>query len=360
MRRRRRKNQYIFADERPGGQGRAFFRTVLAVLVLAVLAVVITNFVINHQVNLVNQSITVQNLPGDLENWSILHFSDLHGRRIGENQGAIRKAFAGKSYSCVVFTGDMIGEQGDPAPFLELVSLLPQDVPKMYVPGDSDPPVTDPTAHASISAYSAWAEKVTDAGVIILDEPICFTRNKSNIWFVPEYLYSLDLDGMESAYQAQLDSLSGEGIILTPDQAAQKRVAEYHLARLERIRASIRSMKEEDIQVALSHTPLTHEYVSTMQQWQEKGKVFSLRNVALVLSGHYAGGQWRWPWGGAVYVTDLGFAPPDHLVKGLDYVGGIPQYISPGLSASPSYPWQPGRLFNPPEVTYLALTSKLK
>lgn len=360
MRRRRRKNQYIFAQERPGGQGRAFFRTVVTVLALLLVAVVITNFVINHQVNLKKQSITVQNLPGDLENWSILHFSDLHGQRIGENQSAIRKAIEGKSYSCVVFTGDMIGQEGDAAPFLELVSLLPADVPKMYIPGDSDPPMMNPAAHESLSVYAAWAEKVAAAGVILLDEPVCFTRNKSNIWFVPEYLYSLDLDGMEAAYKTQLEALSTEGVILTPDQAAQKRVVEYHLERIARIRTSIRAMKEDDIQVALSHTPLTHEYVSTMMQWQDKTKVFSIRRVSLVLSGHYAGGQWRWPWGGAVYVPEIGFAPDDSLICGLDYVGGIPQYISPGLAASPYYPWQPGRLFNAPEVTYIALTSRLK
>ena len=45
---------------------------------------------------------------------------------------------------------------------------------------------------------------------------------------------------------------------------------------------------------------------------------------------------------------------------GLDYLSGIPQYISPGLGASDYYRWQPGRLFNSPTVTMIALTARIK
>ena len=47
------------------------------------------------------------------------------------------------------------------------------------------------------------------------------------------------------------------------------------------------------------------------------------------------------------------------LITGLDYLNGIPQYISPGLGASPYYSYQPGRLFNSPAMTYLQLTSRI-
>lgn len=358
MRRRRRKNQYIFAPEQPRGRGKSFLLGMLTVLCLIVVGTLLMNFAINHQVVLERQRVTVQNLPGDLENWSILHISDLHGQEIGQGQSAIRQAIEGRSYSCVVFTGDMVGREGNVEPLLDLIALLPADTPKILIPGDSDPALMDPTAHASLSVYAEWAERVQAAGVILLDEPVSFTRNKSTIWFVPEYLYTLDLDSTQSAYQAQLDSLTSQTQILTPDQSAQKRVVEYQLSRLERLRETKKAMKDTDIQVALTHTPLTREYVTTMLDWQGKDEIFSLRHVSLILAGHYVGGQWRFPWGGAVYVPDYGWTPSDSLIMGLDYISGVPQYISPGLAASDYYP-QPGRFFNGPTVTLLTLSSRM-
>ena len=44
--------------------------------------------------------------------------------------------------------------------------------------------------------------------------------------------------------------------------------------------------------------------------------------------------------------------------KGLSYVGGIPQFISPGLGSDPHYEHQPGRIFNTPVITRIVLTSK--
>lgn len=359
MGRKRRKNQYIFAGEQPRSPGKRFALGVLSVLAVALLAVVITNFTLNNQVNLNRVSVTVQNLPDDLENWSILHISDLHGQEIGSSQSAIRKALSGVTYSSVVFTGDMLGPDGDVQPLLDVVALLNTDKPKFLIPGDEDPTVYVSAAHDSLSVYAPWAQAVIDAGVTILDEPVSVQRGKSTIWFTPENLYSLDLDGMAAAYQKQLDDLSAFDM-LTPDQSAQKRLAEHHLARVERIRLAMATMTEKDIQVALTHAPLTRDYVYTMMQWTEKKELFSLRNAAVVLAGHYTGGQWRMPWGGALYVPDYGWFPADHLITGMDYVNGVPQYITSGLAASGYYPLQPFRLFNQPEIAYITLTDRMK
>lgn len=359
MRVRRRRSQYIFAPEKQGVSGRSVLLWTSVFLLLAAATVFTVNFVMDHQVVFHKQTVTVQNLPDELENWTILHFSDLHGRELGEDQAAIRAAIKDQAYSSVVFTGDMIGEDGDLQPFLDLVALLPEKTPKLYVPGDSDPEMLDAAAHGSLSVYADWAVRLQDAGVTLLDEPVCFTRGKSNIWFIPEYLYSLDLDSMEDAYQRQLEQLSGS-VILTPDQAAQKRVCQHHLARIERIRTVKKSLTEKDIQIALTHTPVTRDYVTTMLSWRDKSEIFSLRHVSLVLAGHYCAGQWRLPGLGALYVPDYGFFPDDSLITGLSYIAGIPQYISPGLGASDYYAWQPGRVFNSPTVTMIALTSRIQ
>lgn len=359
MRRKRRRNQYIFAGEKPRGRGKTFLLGMLAVLAASVLAIFLTNFSLNNQVQLNTVRITVQNLPEDLENWSILHISDLHGQEIGSEQSAIRKALSGVSYSCVVFTGDMVGSNGDVQPLLDVIALLTPEKPKFLIPGDEDPPIYATAAQDSLSVYTSWAQAVIDAGVTILDEPISVQRGKSTLWFVPEYLYSLDLDSTEAAYRQQLDNLAAYDL-LDPDQSAQRRLAEFHLERIQRIRQAIDSIGENDIQVALTHVPMSQEYTNTMLQWTDKNQVFSLRKTAVVLAGHYAGGQWRLPWGGALYVPGMGWLPEDRLITGLDYISGVAQYITPGLAASGYYTWQPFRLFNQPEIAYITLSKSMK
>ena len=355
--RRRRKSAYIFVNDTQTHHVRNFLLWLLALLLVGAALFFTTNFVTNHQVKLETLKVTVHNLPNDLENWSILHISDLHGQEIGNGQAGIKQALGTKAYSSVVFTGDMLGPDGDVQPFLDLLALLPSDVPKFLIAGDSDPALVDMRAHGSLSVFSDWVQQVQAMGVTVLDEPLMLTRGKSNIWFVPEYLYSLDLDSMEAAYQSQLDGLNAQATSLNADQAAQKRAVEYQLEKIGRLRNLNATMSEKDIQIAVTHTPLTREYVSTMVQWQGKGKVFSLRNAALVLAGHYCGGQWRIPGKGALYVPELGWFPDDSQIMGLDYLAGIPQYISPGLGASDDYPWMPGRVFNSPTVTLIYLTN---
>jgi ActR/RegA family two-component response regulator len=129
-------------------------------------------------------------------------------------------------------------------------------------------------------------------------------------------------------------------------------------SRMDEIRESRKLFQPEHIQVVLTHTPLTEEYVRDMITWGSKEDYFSMRYAGLILAGHYNGGQWRLPMGRAIHVPELGWFPEDQLVRGLSYLNGIPQYISPGLGSDPHYEHQPGRLFNPPMLTLITLTRK--
>ena len=352
-----RKQRYIFVEEKPH-RIRAFLIGVLVVALLAALGLFIYNFGQNHQVIAERQNVTIPHLSGDLENWSILHFSDLHGQYIGQGHTSISRAISGRSYSCAVFTGDMLGKNGDVQPLLDLVALLPETMPKLFIPGDSDPPLIATTAHASLSPYADWAVRLQEAGVTILDEPVSFTRNRSTIWFIPESLYGLNIDSTEAAYQAQLDLLNASVAPLSADDAALARATEYNIDRMRRIREIQKTISPNDIQIAVAHQPLTAGYVSEMVASTDPGTIFSLRYVSLILAGHYTGGQWRLPGLGALWVPGLGFRPDDSLLMGLDYLSGVPQYISPGLAASDFYPF-PGRLFNVPVITTIYLTSNM-
>ena len=355
----KRENQYIFSSEMSRRSKRHGFRKfLLIVLPLIIAGIWVLNLTISRRVTMDEIRLTVLNLPADLENYSILHISDLHGERYGEKQRGIAAALGSTRYSCVVMTGDMLGPGGDIEPLLELIDLMPKETPKYYIPGDTDGPAVDSTAHGSLSVYTAWAVRLQEAGVTILDFPVCETRGKGRIWFIPEELYALDLETAEGVYRQQLDTLNRRATSLSPDDAARIRVLEYECGRMEQLRALRKEFQPEDIQIVLTHTPLTDEYVRDVITWRSKEEVFSLRYASLILAGHYNGGQWRVPFWKAVYVPELGWFPDDEEVRGMSYPGGIPQHISPGLGSDPHYTNQPGRLFNEPKITRIVLTRK--
>ena len=226
------------------------------------------------------------------------------------------------------------------------------------IPGDTDGPAVDAQAHSSLSVYTAWAEELQAAGVQILDRPMLITRGKGRIWFIPEELYALDLNGMRSVFQTQWEELNSRATSLTADDAARIRALEYEIARIDELTEIKKEFLSTDIQVVLTHTPLSEDYVADVVSWTGKEDLFSLRYASLILAGHYNGGQWRIPFVGAVYVPELGWFPEDGKVQGLGYVEGIPQHISPGMGSDPHYEHQPGRIFNSPVMTKITLTRR--
>ena len=283
----------------------------------------------------------------------------MNGEYRGLNQASIGKAVGTRAVSCVIMTGNMIGENGDAAPALALLEQLPAGSKVLFLPGSGDPSPYATTAHASLSPYADWAQALIDAGVTMLDVPVSFTREKSTIWFVPEDLYTLNIPSARKAYQKQLDGLNALPT-LTADQAALQRLAVYQLDRLDRIEAAMAEMTNKDMQVCVSGMPLTQEYITTAKQNADPKAVCAMNNVDLIVTGGYCGGQWRIPGMGALYVPELGWFPEDSQVQGLSFFGGIWQYVSPGLGKGLIYPWWMGfRLFNSPAVTTITLSKNI-
>ena len=350
-----RRQQYLFTEETH--HVRNFLIGLLVVVLLLAAGLFTANLAMTHTVSYTREYVTISNLPFDLDNFTILHLSDLNGAELGNRQSAVKQAIGSRSgYGAVVLSGNMVGESGNVQPVLDLLNQLPYGTPVLLLPGDADPYLYATEAHASLSPYADWARQLQEAGVIILDEPYSITTGKATIWFTPENLYTMDTVSTEKAWQNQIDVLTAQVEPLTPDQSALKRTAEYQVERMQRIRETIATIKEKDIQVAVSHMPLTKESVAESRAWATS-KIFSMSNVRLILSGGYCGGQWRVPGLGAVYVPELGFFPEDSLVTGKGYLSGLWQHISPGLGAGTEYPWFMGfRLFNPPGATMLILS----
>lgn len=355
----RRRQRYVFAS-RPVRRGRRFFLRLLFGFALLIALCAAVNIPMQHQAEVVTQRVTVSTLPADLENWSILLISDLHGREIGGGQSGLKTALGSLRYSCVVLCGDMTGPGGDVSAALELMELIPDGTPVLFVPGDEDPALLASAAHGSLSVYSDWAQALIEAGATPVDGPVPVTRGKHTLWFAPEYAYTLDVSSMQTAYMRTLEKLGGDGVILTPDEAAQKRAAEYGLERLETIRTARKTLTENDVLITLSHVPLTSSYMNTVTGWSDaESSAFSLRESDLILSGHWCAGQWRVPFSGALWSPEGGWFPGDEGLTGVQWLYGVPQVITPGLSASAAYPYPAFRLFNRPAVTLVYLTARL-
>ena len=125
---RRHKNTYIFAPRKTSHPVRTFFLWLLTLVLLGALTVFILNLAANSQVEYLTQRITVETLPNDLESFSILHLSDLHAAHLGRDGSALQKVVTKRNVSCIVLTGDMVGESGDTEPLLQLLDMLPKDV----------------------------------------------------------------------------------------------------------------------------------------------------------------------------------------------------------------------------------------
>lgn len=353
-----RRQQYIFVEQRHRGRG---FLLGLAVVVCLALAGLFTaNLAMTHTVSYTREYVTISNLPTDLDNFTILHLSDLNGAELGDRQSAVKKAIGDRTgYGAVVLSGNMVGSSGDVQPVLDLLAQLPSGTPVLLLPGDGDPELYDASAHASLSVYADWAQTLQEAGVIILDEPYAVTAGKATVWFVPESLYTMDIDSTQKAWQNQIDVLEAQVEPLTLEQSALKRTAEFQVERMGRIRETIATVKESHIQVAVSHMPLTKQGIADSRAWAGSS-VFSMQRVSLILAGGYCGGQWRIPGVGAIYVPELGFFPEEEQITGMSFLSGVWQHISPGLGAGTGYPWfMSFRLFNSPGATMLILTATM-
>lgn len=356
-----RKNRSLFTEAKPRRVGALVYPMLLILLLAVVFALNVIN---NGRVQLLSQDVTITSLSKDLEKFRILHISDLHGNEYGAGQDTIATLLKTARYNAVCITGDVCTPDGSYDAFLKLIDLFAAKVPVYFVAGDEDPA---PIAAREDNPALVKADYVLAAeahGAIYLDAPQQLTIGKSTVWFCPESMYGLDIDASQAAYVARQATLKND-MPSTPQQQAQLAVIEYRLGVLAQMKSSQQAMQANDVQIALTHHPLTETTIKTLQQWSDGEDGAFLRNASLVLSGHYCGGQVRVPFVGALKapasanISGRAWFPQDSLMQGLSTIQGVTQYISPGLGASSAYA-VPLRIFNTPSITILTLTSVLK
>ncbi len=364
----RRKSNYIFFEEKKKRHASGCLILVLAILFAVIALGILSNSLLNQQLKLNTEKVRIMNLDAGYENVTILHISDLHGGSIGFETDLWKQLLFGKGFTAVVMTGDMVGAGGDFAPLVTLIKTLleiKQNVPIYFIAGDEDPAPVAYTLHGSPEPLAEWVRAAQAAGAIYLDRAISQQVGKKTVWFIPEYLYSIGLTddagikGMVSTLTRQKAEMEASGKQYEAEGGASYRALSYRLEAYEASAAAVAAMTEADLQIGVLHIPLEADYVRQMTAWAEIEDVLSYRNLSLVLSGHYCGGQWRLGSLGPMYVPEKGWFPGDDGIMGMMRINNISQYISGGLNACTIYP-MPMRLFNVPSVTLLSFTAKLE
>ena len=289
-----------------------------------------------------------------LEGYTLLHISDLKGASYGANQSRIRFALQKEDFDAVVLTGDMVSSRGNAQPLYTLIEMLHElkpGVPIYMIPGDKDPLPTSMSYAASGSPFAPWVLGARRRGAQLLSAPVRIERDGHALWLTTSALLSLDMDTMQEQFERQyLDALSGG------DENAIELTA-YNLQWLTETRDARAQMTDEDVYIALTHVPPADEELEGAYAGSLRGRLH------LVLCGHYQGGLVRLPFVGALFIPSqnlpfYGILPGKNTYYRLTKKGGTYLYVSPGLGNNDGlYPLPFFRLFNPPTVSLISLTT---
>jgi uncharacterized protein len=249
-----------------------------------------------HEVNalrVVRYCVPVRNLPAPFHGFTLLHLSDLHQKRFGNNQARLLYLIKQQRYDMVALTGDLLNRfrpEGKAA--LELIAGLGPK-PLFFVNGNNEWSAGQPH-------HDRFIGHLGDAGVTILNNRgVPLSRNGSRI-----FIAGVDdsSSGREHLDRARADTMAGTPTIL------------------------------------LAHSPVVFPAAARA-------------GVELVLAGHTHGGQIRLPGIGALWAPDLGFFPRwDHGRFQLDRTTLI---VNSGLGES----ILPVRVNIPPEIVLVTLTT---
>ena len=355
-------NMFSDQSERKAPHAGWFFLVFIGLIIsLALYAAIDGNIVRVEQVQ-----VPIPGMDSAFEGFTILHISDLHGKRFGAAQRQLADALSRVRYDIVCISGDVTATDGNAYAFYELLDVLePTRRPVFFVAGDDDPPALIGEPHYINDVLAEFITGAQRKGAVYVDAPEQVIVNGKPLWIMPGAQLGLDMDNAETQYRNQLRKDQASGNAQLPGIRARARLLTHQLDVLDRTRAATAQMHPSDLRVALVHCPLRVDYIRTLQSAdgaETTGSAYA-RVLDLVLAGHYNGGQVRLPFLGPIYVPgdDLprgGWFPGDRRTQGLSQVSGIAQHISAGLGVSSAYNIHI-RLFNAPKVTLLQLTASL-
>ena len=338
-------------------------------ILLAALALMAVGVMLNNSnLSITEQTVTVVGLPEDMEGYRIVVLSDMNGRRFGDSQSLLLRTLNGIKYDAIFCLGDMVGKSGNAQPFWEFLEGLKRPEKVYFICGDSDPGPYLPSARDTEGVLSQliledWILGAIERGANYVDAPISIPVKKSTLWISPATMLNLETISTLAAWQDQTEQ-EEDGVRsgITEDYTHLP-ITTYRSKLAQKLYDAQRTMTASDIHISLAHEIPSEAFIYTSEDHKSDTERF-LAAPELILAGHYCGGVWRLPIFGAFYVPDKtlprgGWFPDQSSVSGLSEVGEAQVYITRGLSTSGSVPLMPFRLFNPPEISVITLTSTL-
>ncbi len=324
-------------------------KLVLTIMVLCLAACVISTAIYtiidNHRFVVIEEEIPITHLPELFEGFKILQITDLHGSYFGENQAELIKTINSLEYDMIAFTGDMSSKQIKSNPkqsiqaILDLINGIEGDAPMFWVDGNWGPSTMTEICQIFSGSLTPTGEIIKESGVTLLTQPITLIRGDDRIWVTP----MLSATSFK-CYQDELD-LNDIAINEIKQKALENAIADYNELK-----------NNGEVKILLHHYPFPTN-LSDLQI-----EALDHLDYNLILAGHYHGGQIRLPLIGALFVPsnrtgigNTGLFPRQSDVKGMNYFGSVPQYISAGLGSSNILPLLNFRLFNTPEINIITL-----
>lgn len=233
----------------------------------------------------------------------IAHLSDLHGKEFGSGNRRLLKQVDDLSPDMVVFTGDLVNDDGDDlSRFTGLLGRMQERWPVYYVPGNHE---------HRYHLTGQTADQLREQKVTVPVNRIVTTQIKGNTVNI------LGLDENQGSYEAYKAIRKGE--YEYQDNSALFRQLE----------------QKQGLRLVLSHYPENFALIGE--------KSYHQFDFDLMMSGHAHGGQFILPFFGGVYSPGQGLRP--RYYAGL--YGQHPQLVVSRGMGNSSFPL---RLFNLPDV----------
>jgi len=323
----------------------------------------------NSSVQVDRQTLSLVGLPEDLEGYTILQVSDLHGRDFGAKQAALLRTINAESYNLIVFTGDMVGASGNAQPFYDLLEGLTARRPRYFIPGDSDPDILldkprDIVGTLQEVVLNDWVLGAEARGAELLSSATGIEVGQSKLWLTPATQLNLNITDSVKLLEEQMTQETEGTLSGLEGDHNNLPFTTWRYNQLKATQDAIPLMAPSDLQIALSHIPPTEQYITVSQELGSRGNRAYLYTPDLVLAGHYCGGGWKLPFLGAFYIPSTfaprhGWFPAREDVEGVKQLGGTLVYTSPGLGMTDRIYLPKFRLLNSPKISVLKLTSAI-
>lgn len=296
-----------------------FRRYKTALIILLVIQVIIAVYIVRHNsLPVVNEVLVpINNLPEDLDGFTILQITDLHGRYFGNDQKRILALINAQKYDAIALTGDFVDKYSpSEEAIFAIIDNLKGQKSMYFVEGNTD----KWSKRSGNNMYrTKLIEGLADRGVIITVNDASFIqKGKHKVWFLSPAYYENNLSSQ-----------------------------------------SLKSAGKRDVKIALWHFPFTSLDLRSIQKeidgwYTSRDTNLIVQDFDLLISGHTHGGQARFPLIGAVYAPGFGLFPDDRMIMGLRKEHGRFAYVSTGLGASAAGLLTESSLFQLPIMTNIA------